>query len=75
MSVLWGIDYDRARRPRQYDAVPMAHAITVHRLGRCHNIVAYLSAIASLNPATRPLGMAKAKFSFDKFTTGQIAKL
>jgi len=38
------------------------------------DIVAHLSATASLNPATFVLGMAKAGFNFDKFANGQIAK-
>lgn len=38
------------------------------------DIVAHLSATASLNPATFVLGMAKAGFSFDKFSNAQIAK-
>ncbi len=38
------------------------------------DVVAHLSATASLNPATFVLGMAKAGFNFDKFTNGQIAK-
>jgi uncharacterized protein (TIGR03083 family) len=38
------------------------------------DIVAHLSATASLNPATFLLGMAKARFNFDTFANGQIAK-
>ena len=38
------------------------------------DIVAHLSATASLTPATFFLGMAKAKFNFDKFANEQIAK-
>jgi uncharacterized protein (TIGR03083 family) len=38
------------------------------------DIVAHLSATASLNPATFFLAMAKAGFNFDRFANGQIAK-
>ena len=38
------------------------------------DIVAHLSATASLNPATFFVNMAKAGFNFDKFANGQIAK-
>jgi uncharacterized protein (TIGR03083 family) len=38
------------------------------------DIVAHLSATASLNPATFFLGMFKSGFNFDRFANGQIAK-
>jgi uncharacterized protein (TIGR03083 family) len=38
------------------------------------DIVAHLSATASLNPATFVLGIARAGFNFDKFSNAQIAK-
>ncbi|AKN18239.1 hypothetical protein MHAE_11566 [Mycobacterium haemophilum DSM 44634] len=54
--------------PSQWDTPSLCRGWTVH------DIVAHLSATAALNPATFLLGMAKAGFSFDKFTAGQIAK-
>ncbi|MDT5147937.1 MAG: hypothetical protein QOC58_2582 [Mycobacterium sp.] len=38
------------------------------------DVVAHLSATASLNPATFFLGMAKARFNFGKFSADQIAR-
>jgi uncharacterized protein (TIGR03083 family) len=38
------------------------------------DLVAHLSATASLNPGTFFAGMAKARFNFDRFTNGQIVK-
>jgi uncharacterized protein (TIGR03083 family) len=38
------------------------------------DVVAHLSATASLKPATFFVGIAKAKFNFDKFANDQIAK-
>ena len=38
------------------------------------DIVAHLSATASLNPATFVLGIAKSGFNFDKFATAQVAR-
>ena len=54
--------------PSQWDAPTLCTGWTVR------DIVAHLSATASLNPATFLLAMAKAGFSFDKFANGQIAK-
>lgn len=38
------------------------------------DIVAHLSASAAMNPAKFFSGMVKARFNFDKFANGQIAK-
>lgn len=38
------------------------------------DLIAHLSATASLNPGTFFIGMAKAGFNFDRFANGQIAK-
>lgn len=54
--------------PSQWDTPSLCGGWTVR------DIVAHLSATAALTPATFLLGMAKAGFSFDRFTTGQIAK-
>ncbi|OMC55755.1 hypothetical protein A5747_11520 [Mycobacterium sp. IS-836] len=54
--------------PAQWDTPSLCPGWTVH------DIVAHLSATASLNPATFFLNMAKAGFSFDKFANAQIAK-
>jgi uncharacterized protein (TIGR03083 family) len=39
-----------------------------------HDIVAHMSATASMSPAKFFLGMAKAGFNFDKFADGQVGK-
>ena len=54
--------------PAQWDTPSLCAGWTVR------DIVAHLSATASLNPATFFLNMAKAGFSFDRFANGQIAK-
>jgi uncharacterized protein (TIGR03083 family) len=54
--------------PAQWDTPSLCPGWTVR------DIVAHLSATASLNPATFFIGMAKAGFNFDKFANGQIAK-
>ncbi|HEX5252636.1 MAG TPA: maleylpyruvate isomerase family mycothiol-dependent enzyme [Mycobacterium sp.] len=54
--------------PGQWDTPSLCAGWTVR------DIVAHLSATASLNPATFFLGIAKAKFKFDKFANDQIAK-
>lgn len=54
--------------PAQWDTPSLCPGWTVR------DIVAHLSATASLNPATFFLNMAKAGFNFDKFANGQIAK-
>ena len=54
--------------PAQWDTPSICAGWTVR------DIVAHLSATASLNPATFFAGMAKARFSFDKFANGRIAK-
>jgi uncharacterized protein (TIGR03083 family) len=54
--------------PAQWDTASLCAGWTVR------DIVAHLSATASLNPATFFLGMTKAAFNFDKFANGQIAK-
>ncbi len=54
--------------PAQWDTPSLCAGWTVR------DIVAHLSATASLNPATFLLAMAKAGFNFDKFANGQIAK-
>ena len=54
--------------PAQWDTPSLCAGWTVR------DIVAHLSATAALNPATFFLAMAKARFSFDKFANGQIAK-
>jgi uncharacterized protein (TIGR03083 family) len=52
----------------QWDTPSLCEGWTVR------DIVAHLSATASLNPATFMLEMAKAGFNFDRFANGQIAK-
>jgi uncharacterized protein (TIGR03083 family) len=54
--------------PSQWDAESLCAGWTVR------DIVAHLSATASLNPATFFLAMTKAGFNFDKFANGQIAR-
>jgi uncharacterized protein (TIGR03083 family) len=54
--------------PAQWDTQSLCAGWTVR------DIVAHLSATASLNPATFLLNMAKAGFNFDKFADNQIAK-
>jgi uncharacterized protein (TIGR03083 family) len=54
--------------PAQWDTASLCAGWTVR------DIVAHLSATASLNPATFFFGMTKAAFNFDKFANGQIAK-
>jgi uncharacterized protein (TIGR03083 family) len=54
--------------PTQWDTPSLCAGWTVR------DIVAHLSATASLNPATFFAGMAKARFNFAKFANGQIAK-
>lgn len=54
--------------PSQWDEPSLCPGWTVR------DIVAHLSATASLNPATFFAGMAKARFNFDRFANGQIAK-
>src|ERR1700758_1220962 len=54
--------------PAQWDTASLCAGWTVR------DLVAHLSATASLNPATFFLGMTKAAFNFDKFANGQIAK-
>jgi uncharacterized protein (TIGR03083 family) len=54
--------------PAQWDTPSLCPGWTVR------DIVAHLSATASLNPATFFVGMAKAGFNFEKFANGQIAK-
>jgi len=54
--------------PAQWDTPSLCTDWTVR------DIVAHLSATASLNPATFFLGMAKAGFNFGKFANGQIAR-
>jgi uncharacterized protein (TIGR03083 family) len=54
--------------PAQWDTPSLCAGWTVR------DIVAHLSATASLNPATFFLGMARAGFKFDKFANDQIAK-
>lgn len=54
--------------PAQWDTPSLCAGWTVR------DIVAHLSATASLNPATFLLGISKAKFNFDKFANDQIAK-
>jgi uncharacterized protein (TIGR03083 family) len=54
--------------PPQWDTPSLCAGWTVR------DIVAHLSATASLNPATFFLNMAKAGFNFDRFANGQIAK-
>ena len=54
--------------PAQWDTPSICAGWTVR------DIVAHLSATASLNPATFFAGMAKARFSFDQFANGRIAK-
>lgn len=54
--------------PAQWDTPSLCAGWTVR------DIVAHLSATASLNPATFLLNMARAGFNFDRFANGQIAK-
>jgi uncharacterized protein (TIGR03083 family) len=54
--------------PSQWDTPSLCSGWTVR------DIVAHLSATASLNPATFLLGMLKSGFNFDRFANGQIAK-
>jgi uncharacterized protein (TIGR03083 family) len=54
--------------PAQWDTKSLCAGWTVR------DIVAHLSATASLNPVTFFLGMTKAGFNFDKFANGQVAK-
>src|SRR6516165_10861576 len=54
--------------PTQWDTPSLCSGWTVR------DIVAHLSATASLNPATFLLGMLKSGFNFDRFANGQIAK-
>ena len=54
--------------PTQWDTPSLCPGWTVR------DIVAHLSATASLNPGTFFLNMAKAGFNFDKFANDQIAK-
>jgi uncharacterized protein (TIGR03083 family) len=54
--------------PAQWDTPSLCPGWTVR------DIVAHLSATASLNPGTFFLNMAKAGFNFDKFANNQIAK-
>ncbi|MGZ4514046.1 MAG: maleylpyruvate isomerase family mycothiol-dependent enzyme [Mycobacterium sp.] len=54
--------------PAQWAAPSLCAGWTVR------DIVAHLSATASLNPATFFLGIAKSGFNFDKFGNDQIAK-
>jgi uncharacterized protein (TIGR03083 family) len=54
--------------PAQWDTPTLCAGWTVR------DIVAHLSATASLSPATFLLAMTKAKFNFDKFANDQIAK-
>jgi uncharacterized protein (TIGR03083 family) len=54
--------------PAQWDTPSLCPDWTVR------DIVAHLSATASLNPATFFFNMAKARFNFDRFANGQIAK-
>ncbi|WP_068177494.1 maleylpyruvate isomerase family mycothiol-dependent enzyme [Mycobacterium sp. UM_CSW] len=54
--------------PAQWDTPSLCAGWTVR------DVVAHLSATASLNPATFFVALAKAGFNFDKFANGQIAK-
>jgi uncharacterized protein (TIGR03083 family) len=54
--------------PAQWDTPSLCGEWTVR------DIVAHMSATASLNPATFFVNMAKAGFNFDRFANGQIAK-
>ncbi|MBW0014936.1 maleylpyruvate isomerase family mycothiol-dependent enzyme [Mycobacterium sp.] len=54
--------------PTQWDTPSLCAGWTVR------DIVAHLSATASLNPATFFAGMLKSGFNFDRFANGQIAK-
>ena len=54
--------------PAQWDTPSLCSEWTVR------DIVAHLSATASLNPATFFVNMAKAGFNFDRFANGQIGK-
>src|ERR1700758_1607782 len=54
--------------PAQWDTPSLCSGWTVR------DIVAHLSATASLNPGTFLVNMARAGFNFDRFANGQIAK-
>jgi uncharacterized protein (TIGR03083 family) len=54
--------------PAQWDEPSLCPGWTIR------DLVAHLSATASLNPATFFAGMAKARLNFDRFANGQIAK-
>jgi uncharacterized protein (TIGR03083 family) len=54
--------------PAQWDTPSLCPGWTVR------DMVAHLSATASLNPATFVLGMAKSGFNFDKFANAQVAR-
>src|ERR1700756_3093662 len=54
--------------PAQWDTPSLCPGWTVR------DMVAHLSATASLNPATFVLGIAKSGFSFDKFANAQVAR-
>jgi uncharacterized protein (TIGR03083 family) len=54
--------------PAQWDTPSLCPGWTVR------DIVAHLSATASLNPGTFFVNMARAGFNFDRFANGQIAK-
>ena len=54
--------------PAQWDTPSLCTGWTVR------DLIAHLSATASLNPGTFFIGMAKAGFNFDRFANGQIAK-
>lgn len=54
--------------PAQWDQPSLCPGWTVR------DLVAHLSATASLNPASFFAGMAKARFNFDRFANHQIAK-
>jgi uncharacterized protein (TIGR03083 family) len=55
-------------KPAQWDTPSLCSEWTVR------DIVAHMSATASLSPATFFVNMAKAGFNFDRFANGQIAK-
>ena len=54
--------------PAQWDTPSLCSGWTVR------DIVAHLSATASLNPGTFVVNMARAGFNFDRFANGQIEK-
>jgi uncharacterized protein (TIGR03083 family) len=54
--------------PAQWDSPSLCPGWTVR------DVIAHLSATASLNPATFLFNMAQAGFNFDKFANGQIAR-